>query len=387
MRNFKRKVISLLFGLMVGGYQFAGASLSTANGRNALAPPTAPNANEQVMAFEKMFFAPEAQRILAGDEIAGASALKMLPALKGRQTMLLSCAPSGRGRLINAIPAISSPANIRCASGAISAKYFLEIYTFPHKGKKHSELNCAQCHTVTSDKVEVKEFPTHAACVSCHNFAADMMAHADVFCGVCHESNPISKSEPALFQFPKPRSSSDFGYNFSHVSHLKPQSVGVVCAGAGDRQAYGNQPQCADCHKKTEPVGKSAPEMTIETGHAACFKCHCEDPKIRPAMPGMQDCAKCHQIDGPQSPRLFNIVAAFRHGDHELDTRPRRKADLRKDRPGDYLCVECHQAVVAAESLKGIKLPEVAHCNQCHNGKPGLPDELAKDVVESLKSR
>jgi hypothetical protein len=301
MRGFERKVVSLLFALVVGGYQLAGAPFSKAT------------------------------------------------------------------------PQKPSEAKAEAA--------------FPHKSEKHSELDCAKCHTVASDKIEVKEFPGHGSCISCHNFADEMVKHANAFCGVCHESKPISKSQPALFQFPKPRTSSDFGYNFSHASHLKSQAVEVECARAEGRQKTGRRPQCADCHVRTGLESKSATEMTIETGHAACFKCHCEEPRVRPAMPGMRDCVKCHQIDGARSPRLFNVVKTFRHGDHELDTRPKRKADLRKARAADYLCAECHQAVVAAASLNEIRLPEVASCSQCHNGKVGLPDELAKDVVESLKRR
>src|SRR5262245_60442431 len=147
MRNPGRKVVGLLFTLMVCGYQLVGAFFSDAGAQNLSARQKSPGAGEQ--------------------------------------------------------------------------------NTFQHKSKKHSELNCAQCHSVTIDKIEVKEFPPHAACVSCHNFAAEMVIHADAFCGVCHESKPISKSQPALFQFPKPRSSTDFGYIFSHLSHLKPQSVDV----------------------------------------------------------------------------------------------------------------------------------------------------------------
>jgi hypothetical protein len=307
MRDSRRKVVGLLFALMVGGYQLVCAFLAEAGAQNPSARQQSPGAREQT--------------------------------------------------------------------------------TFQHKSKKHSELNCAQCHSVTSDKMEVKEFPPHAACVSCHNFAAEMVIHAYAFCGVCHESKPISKSQPALFQFPKPRSSSDLGYIFSHVSHVKPQSIDVECAQTDGGRATGRQPQCADCHPRTAPAGNSATEMMVETGHTVCFKCHCEDPEIKPAMPGMRDCVKCHQIDGPRSPRLFNIVKEFRHSDHELDTRSKRKADLRKARLADYLCLECHEAVVAAESLNEITLPDVGRCNQCHNGKAGLPDRLAKDVLESLMRR
>src|SRR5262245_10463020 len=100
--------------------------------------------------------------------------------------------------------------------------------------------------------------------------------------------------------------------------------------------------------------------MTIEMGHVVCFKCHCEELRVCFAMLGMRDCVKCHQIDGARSPRLFNVVKTFRHGDHELDTWPKRKVDLRKARAADYLCAECYQAVVVVASLNEIRLPEVA---------------------------
>jgi hypothetical protein len=264
---------------------------------------------------------------------------------------------------------------------------------FSHKSKKHSELGCAECHSLSRDKIEVKEFPAHNACVSCHNFAAEMMTPSGAFCGVCHEPAPISKSSAALLTFPQRKDASDFGYNFSHVGHLKPQPVETVCRQTSDAPATpiaaqtGREPRCADCHKKTEPASKFSQEMTVETGHAVCFKCHCETPSAPAVMPSMHDCAKCHQLDGPKSPRLFNVVGAFHHGDHELDTRPRKKADLRNLRPPDFLCAECHQSVAAATKLNEIRLPEVSRCNQCHNGKAGLPDALAREIVESLNRR
>jgi hypothetical protein len=216
------------------------------------------------------------------------------------------------------------------------------------------------------------------------------MTKSDLFCGICHETRAVSKSEPALFQFPKRRLVSDFGTNFSHPAHLKAQALDVEC---GQTSSHSTQtltdrrPQCADCHQKVEPMNINLRELTSETGHAACFKCHCDNPRNRPATPRMYDCAACHQLNGPRPLRLFNLVKGFKHDEHEYDIRPKKKADQQKVKAPDYLCAECHEAVVRATSLKEIRMPKENYCAQCHNGKVGLPDVLTREVIESLKER
>lgn len=270
-----------------------------------------------------------------------------------------------------------------------------ELASFPHQSQKHRTLACSTCHVITPEEIEVKGFPGHAACISCHNFAVEGMTKPDLFCGICHASKAVSKSRPALFQFPKRRLVSDFGDNFSHPSHLKAQMSDVECGHPSTGQAVSpaislqaipdRTPRCADCHRKVEPVNTSLRELTSETGHLTCFKCHCEHPKNRPAMPSRYDCASCHQLNGPLPPRLFNLVKGFKHDDHQYDTRPKRKADWQKAKSPDHLCAECHQAVVIAPSLREIRLPEENYCAECHNGKVGLPDALAKEITDSLK--
>lgn len=270
---------------------------------------------------------------------------------------------------------------------------------FPHGKEKHRTLDCAKCHTLTPERIEVEAWPGHAACVSCHNLAMEAMTKPRIFCGVCHEAGPITKAKPALPRFPRHdegrRAGSDFGVRFSHQAHLKPQAADPACrtTAIGQIAAAGRDPGCTDCHRRIDPPA-GAPEMTLETGHAACFKCHCERPvslparqSAMPAMPSMFDCARCHQLAGPRSPRLFDRVREFRHSDHELDTRSRRKADARRARPADYLCLECHQSVATAGGLGEIRLPEERHCLSCHNGQVGLPGALAKEVIERLRRR
>jgi hypothetical protein len=364
MRNFRGKIAGLIITLMVVGYQ----------GVDAL-------------------FAREALRASASGVTVGEMP-ETCPRPEGTQDRGIFCRPfKAQRRLVADAPGISLPANLRGASSVDEADALLTPNTFSHKSKEHSELDCAQCHSVTRDKIEVNEFPLHNACVDCHNFASEMMTPEKSFCGVCHESTSISKSLPALLSFPKERAASEFGYNFSHAAHLKSQPVEPACPQSGDARPAvlmaqaGRQPQCADCHRKIEAAGKPALEMAVETGHAVCFKCHCETPSVSTAMPAMRDCAKCHRIDGPRSPRLFDVVSAFHHGDHELDTRPRKKADAQTPRPADFLCAECHQSTARAAGLNEIRLPEAASCNQCHNGKAGLPGALAKEVVEGLNRR
>jgi hypothetical protein len=274
-----------------------------------------------------------------------------------------------------------------------------EAARFKHGIEKHRTLTCAQCHTLTPERIEVEAFPGHAACVNCHNLAGEAMTRPRVFCGVCHEARPITKSDPALLRFPRRGEGgsvpSEFGIGFSHPAHLKAQSAGPACRATAIKQitlttpsAAGRSPLCTDCHRRTE--SPATPEMTLDTGHTTCFQCHCEQP-LKPSgqavMPSMYECAQCHQLAGARSPRLSGLVREFRHQDHELDTRPRRKAEAQRARAADYLCLECHQVVTTAASLGEIKLPEERQCLACHNGRVGLPDALAREVVESLRRR
>jgi hypothetical protein len=245
-----------------------------------------------------------------------------------------------------------------------------EQASFPHNKPEHRKIECSKCHTVTVDRPNVDAMPGHSSCISCHNFAAMAFSTEPVmFCAICHNGRPGSKLQAALFRFPKPGIRGDFGNDFSHPGHLKPV------------EGRGSVPRCADCHQRlATPIGGR--EMSVQTGHTSCFKCHGEKP-VKP--PSMNQCAECHLIDGPRSPNLFRRVRGFKHADHELDTRPRFKKELQQTRVPDYLCSECHKSAALAENLGDIKLPEASHCNQCHTGKPGLPDPLAGEVLDSLR--
>ena len=274
------------------------------------------------------------------------------------------------------------------------------LASFPHEKPKHKTLECSKCHSVTPAQPEVEKFPGHASCSSCHNLALESLTKPVLFCGICHDGRPVSRNRSALFRFPKPQVESDFGADFSHPAHMKPlQTSGVdgmsllvggevIDLSSSSRFESqlrpGETQRCTDCHRKVEPARVGAPEMTVDTGHRVCFQCHSERP-IKP--PSMNQCAECHLLDGSQAPGLFGLVKDFKHADHEFEIRSRKKKDYAVARPPDFLCRECHQSVVVAETLGQIKLPEENYCGQCHNGRIGLPDALAQDVLESLRKR
>ncbi|HEU4390637.1 MAG TPA: cytochrome c3 family protein [Blastocatellia bacterium] len=264
---------------------------------------------------------------------------------------------------------------------------------FPHGKTEHRKLDCSKCHSVSTAKPEVEDFPGHKACVICHNFAAMIFSPKPVmFCSICHQGRPVSKTQPALFRFPKSndaagvKPSIDFGTAFSHVNHLKPLPATLVdrVVLSHAQLAANQKPKCTDCHGRADHPAAGAPEMLVETGHTTCFRCHGENP-VKP--PNMHQCAECHKIDGPRSPNLFNRIARFKHQDHDYDIRPKRKSELRMPRPDDFLCAECHSAVAAADSVAAIKLPDENQCAKCHNGRLGLPDTLPAEVLRGLRNQ
>lgn len=273
---------------------------------------------------------------------------------------------------------------------------------FPHnKGsvrglKGHNQMECSECHDPAkkpTDQPQVKDFQ-HSACIKCHNFAAEVFRSAlnrsNIFCGVCHSGRPVSKSQPALFrEFPK-QTISDFGITFSHPAHLKRAKDGLPAKVTFQPGAF-FKPQlspdkallCMDCHKS---VAAHKPDIKTETNHKACFVCHgVITNKPRKNFPYMDDCAGCHNVEAARVPLKFTEVPLFKHDEHDYDIRPKKKADLKIPKPIDRLCSECHKVAAQAENLKAIRLPDVSHCELCHNGKIGLPDPLKNNILESLK--
>lgn len=326
-------------------------------------------------------------------------------------------------------------ARVYNAEFAVSAKDMqmpMKGGKFPHgqAGKQdlkgHRDLSCADCHLIgpqppyavtgkpspNVNPVAATAFPGHASCVACHNFALMSFAKP-AFCGVCHERNAESPTQPGVFdKFQTARNASDFGIGFSHVAHRQSLPNGLTLAPAADRTnslakaliQTGAAPLCTDCHLQLQTsfaqFNPAVPEIAVETGHPACFTCHLEKPVGHTPQSGKQfparnDCQGCHSLSDAggqkqRAPGLFAHfkVAEFRHLDHELDTRSVKKSEARAVKARDYLCAECHSAVTRALQLNDIQAPGQGSCTACHNDKrrPGLPEPLSAAVLRTLRN-
>jgi hypothetical protein len=282
--------------------------------------------------------------------------------------------------------------------------------SFPHYQKEHIKVQCADCHLAAKEKPRntdqpmARDFP-HGACIRCHNFAAEFFKTAlgqpSRFCGVCHEARRISKADKALRPgvFPRPQIS-DFEDAFSHKAHRKVlpsdfRIVPVTSPPYGAQFKPGENPRCTDCHEQIKKANNNSRDMKTEESHATCFTCHggaaSEARQVSAeTFPYASDCKVCHELHASgtdaRTRSLVGSIKDFRHDDHDLDIRPKRRSDFPLPTAPDRLCSECHKPIDQIEKLNAIKLPEVGNCNTCHiDRKPGLPGRLSEEALNKLK--
>ena len=287
---------------------------------------------------------------------------------------------------------------------------------FPHENKEHRKIECASCHLGAKEKPKntdqpmAKDFP-HATCVKCHNFAAEffkaVFGKPSGYCTVCHEARRISKADKALIAGSLARGEqSDFGDVFSHKGHRKtlPSDLHITPVSSGARAGYGSQFQagsvarCTDCHAQVMRAPRNAMDMKTEKAHASCFVCHAGNPPEPRRVPAAEfpyenDCAGCHALRAGEGGMLraasiAGMIKDFRHNDHDLDIRPKKRSDFPLPTARDYMCVDCHAPAGDSERLGDIRLPGAGYCDRCHiDNRPGLPAALAADVRGKLTAR
>jgi len=282
--------------------------------------------------------------------------------------------------------------------------------SFPHDQKEHIKVQCADCHLAAKEKPRntdqpmARDFP-HAVCVKCHNFAAEFFKAAfgqpSRFCGVCHETRRISNADKALRPgvFPRPKIS-DFEDEFSHKAHRKilPAGFRIVPISNppyGSQFTSGESPRCTDCHVQIRKPKPDEKEMKTEESHPTCFVCHGGAPPeprriSAETFPYANDCRVCHELRvadmGRRARTLFGSIKGFRHDDHDIDIRPKKRSDFPIPTAPDRLCSECHKPADQVEKLIDIRLPEAGYCDKCHiNNKPGLPGKLSEDILNKLR--
>jgi len=281
---------------------------------------------------------------------------------------------------------------------------------FPHDQKEHIKIVCADCHLsgkekpARTDQPRAKDFP-HIACIRCHNFAAEFfktaMGQPSRFCGVCHETRRISTADkalrPGVFAAPQ---MSDFDDAFSHKAHRKTlpadfRIVPLINPPYGLQFKAGENPRCTDCHEQIKKASTDSKDIKTDSSHATCFVCHGEPTTgarrtSAESFPYANDCKVCHELRAFESRSrrhsLFGSIKGFRHDDHDLDIRPKKRSDFPLPTAPDRLCSECHKPIGQIEKLNAIRLPEAGNCDTCHiDKKPGLPRRLSDEVLNKLK--
>jgi hypothetical protein len=187
---------------------------------------------------------------------------------------------------------------------------------------------------------------------------------------------------------------------FSHKAHGKTLPAGFQIRPVSAPRSYGAQfragtnPRCTDCHAQVERVQTDARDVLTEKGHAACFVCHGAPAETRSALPSefpsSNDCRVCHALRaaGMTTHSRFGTINEFKHADHALDIRPKRKTDFPISPAPDRLCVECHKPADQAQKLSEIALPEIGYCQKCHiDNRPGLPGKLTDDVASRFMQK
>jgi hypothetical protein len=206
------------------------------------------------------------------------------------------------------------------------------------------KMGCEACHKMvnndgTCPKSEVR-FPEHDACARCHS--ASFYTPPLTICTNCHDSAKFAKKNPVkeLTRQVTPRKA-----EFSHKSHMDPK----------------RGTDCTSCHAML----RGGLSVGIPS-HPNCCQCHAGaglNGKV--VEPTMNKCGSCHDTS-KNAGRPPSKIHDFSHKVHQEDPRI----------PGtSTTCVQCHQNMIEATTLRSIRIPPMPVCVQCHDGSdPNKPN-------------
>jgi c(7)-type cytochrome triheme protein len=216
-----------------------------------------------------------------------------------------------------------------------------------HAGRGVDAQNCATCHSLDQKLMPsaVTSGQSHQPCAGSNCHKDEFSSRAPTICSACHvDFRPYA---PARFQPLAPSAQSEFGRDFSHLSHVK--NLGEGANGF-----------CVKCHAdrfETQPTPQS---------HGTCAPCHGQD-----AAPKMNQCGGCHQLGKPSGALaardpsfVYYVRDKFRHDQHGTDPRSGQPTT----------CLFCHTQVVQAQRLADIGRPNMKQCDACHDGKSAFKD-------------
>ena len=245
-------------------------------------------------------------------------------------------------------------AGLICVYPCVSAAA-VDYSKFSHATQKHKAA-CNTCHKITFP--DIKDYPAHDACVSCHRPQFFKGAKPPI-CSVCHTKT--SPRDEARLPFRNPALQLQFTTEFPHDRHQ--DVIAQLRFAHPQPQGYYN---CSVCHASRTPTFKAAP-----TNHSSCFNCHWKSQQ-----PVADNCNGCHKLAQPYT-RAAEVRLSGKFVHEGGGEKKQHVAE----------CTTCHINITKAASLRGLR-PDVpiTACTECHN-KDGLRQDLNKELVALDKNK
>ncbi len=246
-----------------------------------------------------------------------------------------------------------------------------------HVEAKGDRPQCAACHVIHEDPVNVLAPETFSArCTVCHA-ELDHRLHADVQvdapeCVECHSSHtdkPFLAEDPAVSSVACATCHEET--HSYHVDNADDFSC-VECHSVKDPlrpQASALQVgACRDCHVNLVPAHEA-----VEEDAPTCIECHAfgNDASIISSGPQMsQRCGTCHE----------DAMEGFTAGAHASGLDPEPNSDL-------PTCVDCHRSHADPGTERAnVRLAATVRCIECHSqALMAEKYDLSADVVSSYE--
>src|SRR3569832_601573 len=142
---------------------------------------------------------------------------------------------------------ISTDKKIRLFLCLSVVMFLIDYSKFSHSTQKHRAA-CNSCHKITFP--DIKDYPNHDACVSCHRPQFFRGARPPI-CSVCHSKT--SPRDDVRYAFRNPSAALQFAIEFPHDKH---QDAIALLRFAHPSQNYNN---CTICHGSRTATFKATP--------------------------------------------------------------------------------------------------------------------------------
>lgn len=209
--------------------------------------------------------------------------------------------------------------------------------------RRDDALQCADCHTLSSDREHFEPISMEKHCSSCHELSFDAQ-------------NPQKQ-----------------------LPHGSPQDVFDALEAHFVKQAFGDADD--DGFTRRRLPGREWEESSCDRDYACA-----RDQALREAdrQFSQKGCITCHQVDeliGAEGVERWQVLPVRLNHDWYSDARFDHQSHLTQARQtGDALCLTCHKATTS-EASSDILMPALAQCTDCH-GDMSVSGRVAVNCID-----